>query len=237
MMPLTDTDAHGSKALGSSNAKGSMPSLLRQHYLGLHKMRLGNIMCTEMVRTLSQPGLARVAQSIREVGWLDQFAPSIVIPREAVRDGEQLTAESALKATGRVLDGNHRVTVLKREFAEDDAFLMRIYRDFANPALERVIANCEQARVLSWQPCPIPSVVVYDKRTLLTGCCVECWVMVPRSSSWFCVSVYFGSDIVFFASCTTAVCSRINTTVLTLCPAIAHRNNACSLQRGDREHG
>ena len=107
-------------------------------------MRLGNITCTEMVRTLSRPGFARVTQSIHvDVGWLDQFAPSVVISRETVWDGQQLSAEGTLKVAGRVLDGNHRVVVLKKKFSEDNAFLMRFYREFANPALERVIANCE----------------------------------------------------------------------------------------------
>ena len=117
--------AHRSRTSGSSNDE-RMSSILRHHYLGLHKMRLGNITCTEMVRTLSQPGLARVTQSIRDVGWLDQFAPSVVISREAVRDGEQLSAEDALKVAGRVLDGNHRVAALKKEFPEDNVFFMSL---------------------------------------------------------------------------------------------------------------
>ena len=82
-----------------------MSTLLRQHYLEIHKMRLENNTCTAMVRTLSKPGLERVTQSIRVVGWLDQFAPSGVISREAVRDGEQLSAEGQLKVAGHVLDG------------------------------------------------------------------------------------------------------------------------------------
>ena len=142
-MPRSDTTAHQSRASGSSNDK-RMSSSLRQHYLRLHKMRLRNITCTEMVHTLSQPGLARVPQSIRDVGWLDQFALSVVISQMAVRDGEQLSPESALKFVGHVLDGNHRVAVLKKEFPEDNGFLLRIYRDFANPAeFERVVANDE----------------------------------------------------------------------------------------------
>ena len=66
------------------------------------------------VHTLSQPGLARVTQAITDVGWLDQFAPSVVISREAVRNAEQLSAESMLKVAGCVLGGNHCVAVLKK---------------------------------------------------------------------------------------------------------------------------
>ena len=142
-MPRSELGADNrSRDSCSSNDEG-MPSLLRQHYLGLHKMRLGNITCTEMVRTLSKSGLARVTPSIRDFGWLDQFAPSVVISREAVRDGQYLSTEDALKVAGRVLDENHRVAVLKKDFPEDTVFLIRVYREFANPALERVIANCE----------------------------------------------------------------------------------------------
>ena len=90
-------------------------------------MWLGNITYTEVVCTLSRLGLARVTQSIRDVGWLDQFALSVIILQEAVRDGEQLSAKSALKVAGRVLD----------------VFSMRSYRYFVSPALERTIANCE----------------------------------------------------------------------------------------------
>ena len=116
--------------------------LLRQLYLKFHKMRLGNITCTEMVRTLNKPDFARVTQSIHDnVGWLDQFAPSVVISRETVWDGQQLSVEGTLKVSGRVLDGNYCVVVLKKTFPEDNAFLMRSYRKFANPALERVIAK------------------------------------------------------------------------------------------------
>ena len=63
-----------------------------------------------------------------------------------MRNGEQLSTESTLKIAGRVLDGNHHVAVLKKEFPENNVFLGRFYRAFANLALERVIAtNCEWA--------------------------------------------------------------------------------------------
>ena len=60
-----------------------------------------------------------------------------------MREVEQLSVESALKVAGRGLDKNHRVAVLKKVFPEDNVFLMRVYRDFANLTLESVIAKCE----------------------------------------------------------------------------------------------
>ncbi|CAM9999515.1 unnamed protein product, partial [Choristocarpus tenellus] len=94
--------AHGSRA-SHSNAKG-MSSLLEHHYLGMYKTKLGNITCMEMVRPLSKRGLARVSKSIREKGWLEQFAPSVVIQRDCSGNGDQLTADTALAVQGRTLD-------------------------------------------------------------------------------------------------------------------------------------
>ncbi|CAM9941215.1 unnamed protein product, partial [Choristocarpus tenellus] len=53
---------------------------------------------------------------------------------------DQLNAENAFAIEGRVLDGNHRITVLKREFDPERVFTMRIYMEF-NQAEERPIAN------------------------------------------------------------------------------------------------
>ena len=122
-MPRSEVGAKNRSRASCSSNDERMSSLLRQRYLRLHKMRLGNITCTEMVRTLAKPGLSCVTQSIRHVGWLDQFAPSVVISREAACDGQQLSAEGALKVAGRVLDGNHCLAVLKKEFSEDNVFL------------------------------------------------------------------------------------------------------------------
>ncbi|CAM9623429.1 unnamed protein product [Choristocarpus tenellus] len=136
--PSTDGVAHGSRTW-DSNLKG-MSSLLQDHFLGMYRMTLGNITCTEMVRPLSESGLTRVSKSIHEKGWLEQFAPSIVIQGDCLGDLNQLTAETALTIQGRVLDGNHRITVLKREFDPERAFMMRVYMEF-NQAEERLIAN------------------------------------------------------------------------------------------------
>ena len=82
--------------------------------LGTFKMRLGNITCTEMVRPVNMAGVKRIVQSIRDVGCLEQFPPSVVIRRDCLGNGDKLTAEVALGVVGRTLDGNHRITALKK---------------------------------------------------------------------------------------------------------------------------
>ena len=124
------------------NVPAGMSSLLEQHYLGVFKMRLRNITCTEMVRPLSKRGLERLTRSIREVGWLEQFTPSVVIQRDSLRNGDELTAEVALIVVGRTLDGNHRITSLKEVYDHDTVIPVRVYLEF-NQAEERLIANGE----------------------------------------------------------------------------------------------
>ncbi|CAM9945559.1 unnamed protein product [Choristocarpus tenellus] len=102
-------------------------------------MKLRHITCTDMVHPLSGRGLQRVRKSIEEKGWLDQFAPSVVIQR-SLGNTDELNPETALAIEGRVLDGNHRVTVLKNMFDPESAFTMRIYIEF-DQTEERLIAN------------------------------------------------------------------------------------------------
>ncbi|CAM9968363.1 unnamed protein product, partial [Ascophyllum nodosum] len=61
VMPRSEVcaDYRSRTSCSSSNGK-RMSTLLRQHYLEIHKMRLENNTCTAMVRTLSKPGLERV---------------------------------------------------------------------------------------------------------------------------------------------------------------------------------
>ncbi|CAB1110540.1 unnamed protein product [Ectocarpus sp. CCAP 1310/34] len=117
-----------------------MSAVLSKHYLGEFKMRLCNITCTEMVRPLSQNGLQHLERSIQEVGWIESFAPSVVIQRDHLGDSRELTAEAALTAPAHTLDGNHRVTTLKKMYGESGVFLVRVYLEF-NQADERLIAN------------------------------------------------------------------------------------------------
>lgn len=129
------------------NSTAGMSSLLDKHYLGTFKLRLSNITCTEMVRPLSEKGLQRLQRSIREVGWLEQFAPSVVIQRDRLGDEGKLTAEIVLKIPARTLDGAHRISALQRQFDPDTAITMRVYMEF-NQADERLIANGEFSSAL-----------------------------------------------------------------------------------------
>eukprot|EP00904_Undaria_pinnatifida_P013509 jgi/Undpi1/9289/HiC_scaffold_26.g11747.m1 len=118
----------------------NMNAVLSKHYLGEFKMRLGNITCTEMVRPLSKSGLQHLEQSIQDVGWLENFAPSVVIQQDRLGDSGKLTAETALTTPAHTLDGNHRIATLKKLFGDSGVFLVRVYLEF-NQADERLIAN------------------------------------------------------------------------------------------------
>lgn len=54
-------------------------------------------------------------------GLLDQFAPSIAMSREIVRD--ELTLIVMREARGRVFDGNHCTTALKQGFRDETCLL------------------------------------------------------------------------------------------------------------------
>ena len=64
------------------------------------------------VRPVSMAGVKRIVQSIRDVSWLEQFPPSVVIRRDCLGNGDKLTTEVALGVVGRTLDGNHRIAAL-----------------------------------------------------------------------------------------------------------------------------
>ena len=123
-----------------------MSSLLGEHLLGTFKMRLGNITCTEMVRPVSMAGVKRIVRSIRDVGWLDQFPPSVLIQRDCLGNGDKLTAEVALGVVGRTLDGNYRIAALKEAYNEETVIPVRVYMEF-NESEERLIANGELSSV------------------------------------------------------------------------------------------
>ena len=74
-------------------------------------------------------------QSIRDVGWLEQFSPSVVIRCDCLGNGHKLTAEVALGVVGRTLDGN-----------EETVIPVRVYMEF-NETEERLIANGELSSV------------------------------------------------------------------------------------------
>ena len=91
-------------------------------------------------------GVKRIVQSIRDVGWLEQFPPSVVIRRDCLGNGDKLTAEVALGVVGRTLDGNHRITALKEVYNEETVIPVRVYMEF-NESEERLIANGELSSV------------------------------------------------------------------------------------------
>lgn len=119
-----------------------MTAILSKHYLGEFKMRLGNITCTELVRPLSKNGLKYLEQSIREVGWLENFAPSVVVQQDRLGSSNELTAEAALTTPAHTLDGNHRITTLRKIFGESALVTVRVYFEF-NQGDELTLANGE----------------------------------------------------------------------------------------------
>ena len=80
-------------------------------------------------------------QSIRDVGWLEQFPPSVVIRRDYLGNGDKLTAEVALGVYG-----YHRIAALKEAYNEETVTPLQVYMEF-NEAEERLIANGELSSV------------------------------------------------------------------------------------------
>ena len=144
--PISIFEMPSNKSTNGRDGTAGMSSLLGEHLLGTFKMRLGNITCTEMVRPVNMAGVKRIVQSIRDVGWLEQFPPSVVIRRDCLGNGDKLTAEVALGVVGRTLDGNHRITALKEVYNEETVIPVRVYMEF-NESEERLIANGELSSV------------------------------------------------------------------------------------------
>lgn len=165
----------------------SMSAILSKHYLGEFKMRLGNITCTELVRPLSQNGLKHLERSIKDVGWLENFAPSVVIQRDRLGDSDKLTAEAALITPAHTLDGNHRVATLKNMFGEDGVFLVRVYLEFKQ-ADERLIANGQFLIAVSAAVCLVTLCSVAGRGDSSTTCCAE------TCSSFYLDRVQAGSE-------------------------------------------
>ena len=120
----------------------SMDDALAKNFLGEYSMTVRKLVCTTLARPRSRLGLESVEKSVKEKGWLAQFAPSVVISREDLPTGG-LTPSLALSISARVLDGNHRVVVFRKLYGADKALKVRVYLEFADAADEKVIANCE----------------------------------------------------------------------------------------------
>lgn len=119
-----------------------MEAVLSSNYIGEFSMTVANLTCTTLARPRNKLGLQMVEQSVKAKGWLSQFAPSVLIPRETVPDGV-LTPQLALSISARVLDGNHRVVVFKKLFGDSSTLKVRVYYEFANAPDEKLIADCE----------------------------------------------------------------------------------------------
>lgn len=124
------------------DALGRLHELLSSYYLGEFDLRLCNVTCATIVRETSRRGLNCLEQSVRKVGWLPQFAPSVVIESSAIPE-EGLSAESALDLEVRVLDGNHRVKTCRKVFGADSTIRCLVYKTLRDAEDERLIADCE----------------------------------------------------------------------------------------------
>ena len=78
--------------------------------------------------------------------WLEQFAPTVVVTQDCLGGNGELSPDIAPTITARALDGNHRLTALKREMDHESEIGMRVYLEF-NEAEERLIANGEPPAV------------------------------------------------------------------------------------------
>lgn len=123
--------------------------VLAANFLGTHKIPLRNISIAGRVVTSS--GVVDITSSVRGTkGFLDQHAPLVVVDASLVPAGE-LGAEAAANLPVRILDGAHRVHVLKQLYPSDKCFLCRIYVEF-DPTEEPIIAASEHETAQRFAP-------------------------------------------------------------------------------------
>ena len=145
---MADSVASQASAQGSgfaanetSTSKNNLATILEANFIGTFELPLKNITCTSLVRQVNERGIKTVMASIENKGWLDHYAPAVVIQREAL-EGSDFTEEAAPTHHYQVLDGNHRITAARRLWGGDHLVSCRVY--YALPAnVTKIVADRE----------------------------------------------------------------------------------------------
>ena len=117
---------------GHHSGPEKMNRLLDANYLGVHKLRVGQIRPTEFTRQLNARGFKKVRASIIEQGWVSSNTPYVLIPREQLPEGKQTVFSTELlkTLTAYTLDGNHRIKCLLDLEGPDFVVECRLYLHF-----------------------------------------------------------------------------------------------------------
>lgn len=136
-------------ASGSASDKGeALQSVLNEYYIGMFSLALKDVGHTVLVRPLNPKGLAKIEDSVRQKGWLDDYAPSVIVSRKELEDDENgkpkedINAELLAKAHARVLDGNHRISVLRKLYGREHRVKCKVYYEFDKEKMQ-IVADCK----------------------------------------------------------------------------------------------
>ena len=122
-----------------------MNRVLESNYLGIHKLRVGQIQNTEYTRQLSKVGLKAVKDSIEARGWISANAPYVLVPREQLPEGRQTCWSADVLSSLKVLclDGNHRLSALRILYGDEYELEVRLYLHFDDDIMVNALARSE----------------------------------------------------------------------------------------------
>lgn len=132
----------------ASDRSQSLQRVLNEYFIGVFCLRLKDVDQMVLVRPLNPKGLVRIEDSVRQKGWLDYYAPSIIVSRKELEDlqggnlSNNIDAELLAKAHPRVLDGNHRVSVLHKLYGGEHRVKCTVYYEFDKEQMQ-IVADCE----------------------------------------------------------------------------------------------
>lgn len=119
---------------------------LSAHYVGTFKIPLKAVTSSASTHPVSQSGVDMIGASMDKAGgFLELHAPLVTIASDLIPEGG-LDAETAAKKSFNIMDGAHRLYVLKARHDEAVCFPFRVYREFL-PARQRIISDGEKKEV------------------------------------------------------------------------------------------
>lgn len=118
-------------------------SVLDSRFIGNFAMALNKLQTTKIARQTNSSGVKRLAESLKQHGFMNSGAPSVVVM--GVDKDAVFTKEDALVATGQVLDGNHRVKAAREVFPPDALIPCKLYRDIEDKHVKKIVAYGERS--------------------------------------------------------------------------------------------
>ncbi|CAN0176088.1 unnamed protein product, partial [Pylaiella littoralis] len=122
-------------------------AMLEQNFAGVHDIVISRVRETAFIREASEGGVERMAQSMRERGYIKHDSlPSVVIPRTSN------IAANGVPEGALILNGNLRLKAAKLVFGEDFKMSFAVYYDFEKPCDRKAAACVLQSSAEELQP-------------------------------------------------------------------------------------